>query len=161
MKKELTATDKNILKKSIHRQSLPDGHILLYCLANKESGTGFFSNERLLLLNSAEKSIQYYSKLPEGLPFTPDGKVTPGKGKVIVDKVSEFKCEAIKGKTSTFIMEWMEEKNKVSWIYGMGSNKMMCEWIAAVNEMMKGVVHQDPSFTAKAQTGRSQTNIEP
>lgn len=70
MKKELTDKEKNTMRKGLQKFTLPNGQIVVYCLANKESGTGLFSNERLLLLHSGDKSIRYYSKLPEGLPFT-------------------------------------------------------------------------------------------
>lgn len=84
--------------------------LVVYCWANKESGSGLFSNERLILLHSGEKSIRYYSKDPDNVPFTSLSHIPEGKAKVYIEKISNFKCEACKGKTSTAKVEWEDNK---------------------------------------------------
>ena len=58
---------------------LTDGHIVAYTLVNKESKTGFLSNERLFLLHSGERSIRYYTSIPATIPFTSPEQIVEGK----------------------------------------------------------------------------------
>jgi hypothetical protein len=51
-----------------------------YNIITKESGSGFFSNERLLILNANERSLMYQSKIPQGyLPFETEAEILATK----------------------------------------------------------------------------------
>jgi hypothetical protein len=52
MKKELTEKERGEMRKSLQKL-MQNGVLVVYCFANKESGSGLFSNERLILLHSA------------------------------------------------------------------------------------------------------------
>lgn len=52
------------MKTNIQKLNISSKHTLYYCIVTKDSKTGFFSNDRLLILNTKEKSLSYISKLP-------------------------------------------------------------------------------------------------
>lgn len=55
---------------------------IYYGVVSKDSKTGLFSNDRLLVLNSKDKELSYISKLPEGLiPFFNETEVKSLKHK--------------------------------------------------------------------------------
>lgn len=60
---------------------------IYYGLVSKDSKTGLFSNERLLVLNTKDKELSYISKLPEGLiPFFSEAEVKSLKYKTKVTR---------------------------------------------------------------------------
>lgn len=68
--KELSDREIKNLKTTLQRLQLPGLYEVYYCIGTKESNTGLFSNDRLVILNNRERSIGYISKLPPGLiPF--------------------------------------------------------------------------------------------
>lgn len=55
---------------SVQKLSLSKREDIYYGVVTKDSKTGLFSNDRLLILNAKDKELSYISKLPEGLiPF--------------------------------------------------------------------------------------------
>ena len=134
MSDKISEKEKEKLKKMITTQTFGPVTIA-FCIANKESKTGLFNNERFLLLHGGEKSIRYYSKIPEKFPFVTEESLGLGKEKVSIEGVQNWKCIPVKGKNSTLIMEWETGGNKNSWIFGMGTSVMMNHWISLVNDM--------------------------
>ena len=60
-----------------------------------------------------------------------------------IDNVNKFKCEQVKGKNSTMMIEWELGGNKSNWILGMWSPKVMNEWIFLIQEMIEGKLGKD------------------
>ena len=86
-------------------------------------------------MHSKEKSIRYYTNIPSEIPFTSEQQIKEGKEKIFIDNVNKFKCQQVKGKNNTLMIEWEVGKEKNTWIFGMGTPKVMHEWIALVEEM--------------------------
>jgi hypothetical protein len=67
---------------NIQKLSISPKDEICYSLVTKDSKTGFFSNDRLLILNTKDKELFYVSKLPEGLiPFLTESEVKSLKSK--------------------------------------------------------------------------------
>jgi hypothetical protein len=66
----------------ISKLSLSKKDDIYYGMVTKDSKTGLFSNDRLLVLNTKDKELSYISKLPEGLiPFFNEAEVKSLKHK--------------------------------------------------------------------------------
>lgn len=108
--KEPTEMELRNLKVVIQKLSLSPHHEVYYNLATKESKSGFFNNDRLIILNTKDRYLGYVSKLPEGLiPLLNENEVKSLKFKVLVRReeinngvVKDFRCYQMPGKLSTF-----------------------------------------------------------
>jgi hypothetical protein len=108
--KEPSQLELRNMKVILQRLTLPSKHEVCYNLVTKESKSGFFDNERLIVLNTKDRSFGYLSKLPEGLiPLLSEEEVKSLKFKALVTRteilngeVKEFKCQQVTGKLSTF-----------------------------------------------------------
>ncbi len=84
--KELSEKELKNLRMNISQLSISPKHTIYYSLITKDSKSGFFSNERMLVLNSKEKEL-FYTKIPEGLiPFLNEDEVKSLKSKVKVSR---------------------------------------------------------------------------
>lgn len=57
-----------------------------------------------------------------------------------------FKCEAVKGKTSTMKIEWEVNKKLENWTFTFAKSTMMNEFVAAVEAAIAGTINKDPTF---------------
>jgi hypothetical protein len=95
---------------SIQKLSISSKEDIYYSLVTKDSKSGFFSNDRLLILNSRDKELFYLSKIPEGrIPFINEAEVNSLKFKSKItreniksNQASQFKCAHIPGRISAF-----------------------------------------------------------
>jgi hypothetical protein len=118
---------------------------IAYSVVTKESKSGMFSNEKLLMLNSFKRQLVYFSKLPKLLPFGSYSEMERQyfleerpKEVIELDKVRRFMFVPAKGSLASVAVSYVNEKGeRKEWKLGMGNNSLMGEWIELVNEVFK------------------------
>jgi hypothetical protein len=131
--KEPTEKELKNLRMNIQKLSISNKEEIYYGLVSKDSKTGFFSNDRLLILNSKDKELSYVSKIPEGLiPFLTEAEVKSIKHKskitreaIKTNQITQFKSTTVPGKLSTFQVEFKKGSEEEKWQLVTGNNKTM------------------------------------
>ena len=106
-KSPLKKTVQDILSEAPHVQDFPDGK-LIYVVADKESNTGMFNNERLLVFNSKDKTIGYSNVIPKKIPVSSIEEIRYIKKKApvadveITKRKDKLKCLEIKCKEFSY-----------------------------------------------------------
>ena len=58
--------------------------------------------------------------------------------------VDGFKCNPVKGKISSMVMEWVEkDKKEKKWTFVLGSSKLMNDWLGLVNSVKEGTFDKE------------------
>ena len=63
-KKQPTTEQLADLQNNLQTLSIADGHHIYYNLSTKLSNSGFFNNDRLIVLDTQKNMLGYVSKLP-------------------------------------------------------------------------------------------------
>ena len=82
-------TDKQLkdIQNNLQTLSIDDRHNVYYNLSSKISNSGWFNNDRLIILNTKSKVLGYVSKLPEyQIPFYSQEEVNCVKFKSYVSR---------------------------------------------------------------------------
>ena len=68
--KEPTDNQLKDIKNNMQVLPINDKHHVYYNLSTKQSNSGWFNNDRLIILNTKNKTLGYVSKMPEyQIPF--------------------------------------------------------------------------------------------
>jgi hypothetical protein len=133
--KELTSLELEKLKKLPQYLRLTPSEFVLYNLVEKESNSGLFKNERLLVFNARQESICYLSKVPPGLiPFETEEEVAlqQPKEKLSLSEIYEngenkATVRAIPEKYGIEI-KMSRSDRKIDWVYYFFARELMEEW---------------------------------
>lgn len=139
--KELTEKEIKSIRMAVQKLTVSSKDSVFYGLATKDSKSGFFSNDRLLVLATKEREFYYLSKPPEGLiPFLSEAEVKSVKPKLRVTReevknqqVTLFRCAPAPGKISTFQVEFKKAGQLEQWLFTAGNSKTMHEWVELIN----------------------------
>ena len=129
---------------NIQKLSISPKEDIFYSLVTKDSKSGFFSNDRLLILNARDKELSYLSKIPQGsIPFYSQAEVRSVKHKSKVSRqaiksnqVKQFKCASVSGKVSTFQVEFKKGSEDEKWFLVAGNSKTMNECVELINKVL-------------------------
>ena len=108
---------------------------ILYNLVEKESASGFFKNERLLVLNTREESVGYCNKVPEGLiPFEWEEEVKGQIKESVVLRGRTAMCEADGFKVTLRV----GGEQPVEWAFHFAGALVVKEWFKHLSLLASG-----------------------
>lgn len=148
------------LKSAINKKMYPSDPLdfIAFSLVLKESKLGASSHERFLMLDSKQKTLQYYSTAPKQLPSPLQQE--PGKETIQIKKTKSFTFRSTRTGIGKARVEWIDlNGKKAEWILTFSSNLLMNQWVVMVNEVLKDG-HLKPENRPKSVSKRD-TQVDP
>lgn len=114
----------------------PPGHFIAYCLISKESSSGLFFNERLLVLNTHKQELSYCSTVPD-LPLTHPSQLPPAKQTIKFKQTQKIEFVPEKVRLGHVLVRWTIKGKPDSWKIIMGSNQVARKFYDLIRECLE------------------------